>query len=709
MTTYQDRLGARDATVRAVAIAALVCAGCSLDRSAIGATDDDGGGGHDAGCAPVGTETCNGADDDCDGVLDEGFDLASDVAHCGACGRACAAGPRSTASCEAGACVLACEPGFADCNLEASDGCEASLSAATSCGSCDLACSAPRDLCADLGAGSVECVERCPGATMLCGTSCVDTGSSALHCGGCDAACEVRDGAIARCADGTCEHTCAAGRADCDAIPSNGCETDLRTSSDCGACGATCAIAGATASCSTGSCAFVACSTGAGDCDSDRSNGCETSLDSTSDCGACGTPCAFANGVASCAGGTCRLLECESGFGDCDAIATNGCETDLRSAPGSCGVCGRTCGGSELCVSGGCLAADALVQVAAGDDFTCGRLADGRVYCWGDNGAGQLGDGTMTNRATAAPVSGIDDAIDVTSGASHACAVRAGGGVVCWGENSGRQLGDGTNGDRSTPVAAGGITDARSVSAGDEHTCVVRGAGTVSCWGGNGQLQLGTTGGDRGTSMDVPGVTSAVQVASGADHTCALLAGGGVTCWGDNDSGQLARGATSDRSSTAMPAMGVSDATWIDSGDDFTCVVRGDGGVSCWGDNSAGQLGDGTTTERSTPVSVMGATSAERVSAGFDHVCLSTTAGAVACWGLGGSGQLGDGGTSDRRSPGPAVSGLTAIDVTAGGDHSCAARASGAGACWGNDSEGELGEGTIGGGSSTPVAVTGLP
>lgn len=91
----------------------------------------------DAPCT-ASLETCDGSDEDCDGRLDEDFDRDTDLAHCGACGRACVSGDRGTPACRAGECAVDCDPGFADCDGEPSNGCEASLSAASNCGRCNL-------------------------------------------------------------------------------------------------------------------------------------------------------------------------------------------------------------------------------------------------------------------------------------------------------------------------------------------------------------------------------------------------------------------------------------------------------------------------------------------------------------------------------------------------------------------------------------------
>ena len=121
------------------------------------------------------------------------------------------------------------------------------------------------------------------------------------------------------------------------------------------------------------------------------------------------------------------------------------------------------------------------------------------MLCWGDNEAGQLGDGTTDSRAAPAPVAGVTDAVWIAVGPSFACAVRRGGSVVCWGSNRHGQLGVGTFLDRPTPAAVEGLSDVVEVGASLEFdatdregfACARRAGGDVWCWGDNRNLQLG--------------------------------------------------------------------------------------------------------------------------------------------------------------------------------------------------------------------------
>lgn len=286
-------------------------------------------------------------------------------------------------------------------------------------------------------------------------------------------------------------------------------------------------------------------------------------------------------------------------------------------------------------------------SVAAGDDHTCAITGAGQVECWGANNDGQLGDGTTTMRTTPVEVIGLGDVTALAADDYHTCAVTNNGGVQCWGYNGSGQLGDDTTITRLTPVNVVGLgSTIRAITAGSAHTCALTTNGGVKCWGSNayGQLGDGTTI-ERTTPVDVIGLGSGVSaIAADGIHTCAVLDSGGVKCWGENSRGELGDGTTVNRTAPTDVVGLSSGAAGIDVGFSHSCVVMNSGGVKCWGpSNYYGQLGDGTTISKTTPVDVINLTDASAINVGYSHSCAVTTAGAVKCWGDNGSGQLGNG------------------------------------------------------------------
>jgi uncharacterized protein YjdB/alpha-tubulin suppressor-like RCC1 family protein len=293
--------------------------------------------------------------------------------------------------------------------------------------------------------------------------------------------------------------------------------------------------------------------------------------------------------------------------------------------------------------------------VVAGRGHACALGGGGKAFCWGDNKAGQLGDGTTASRTSAAPVSGDLSFTQLSAGGQHTCGV-ADGKAYCWGDNSSGQLGDGSTSAKRKPTPVDIKERVTDVAAGAKHSCVVTATAKAYCWGDGFSGQLGIGALDQQTEpYGVAGSTKWTAITAGAEHTCGLAQGGKAFCWGRNTSGQVGDGSGSDRSVPAAVAGGVLFEE-ISAGANHTCGIDAGGGVSCWGDNKAGQLGDGTKTGRNKPVAVDGGPF-RGVSAGARHTCAMSRNGEAVCWGDNDKGQLGDGSTTPRGTPGPVRAG----------------------------------------------------
>jgi len=306
--------------------------------------------------------------------------------------------------------------------------------------------------------------------------------------------------------------------------------------------------------------------------------------------------------------------------------------------------------------------------ISAGANHTCAIVAAGATRCWGNNSDGQLGNGQRPENSNV-PVSPIllPPASAIAAGGAHTCVVRVGGNASCWGDNFSGQLG---TGDPSglpapTPRSVSGLSGVTSITAGDLHTCALRSTGAVTCWGANINGQLGD--GTLGQSLvprTVTGLSTATSVLAGGGFTCARTAAGGVLCWGENIYGQLGNGAilppppvTGDpppppiNQTTPVAVLNVSGASAIGVGSDHACAVVSGGAVRCWGRNSTGQLGDGTTVTRSTSAAVGSLSGVTSLSGGEGHTCAARPVGLASCFGDNASGQLGNGSTVSSNVP----------------------------------------------------------
>ena len=391
------------------------------------------------------------------------------------------------------------------------------------------------------------------------------------------------------------------------------------------------------------------------------------------------------------------------------------CDDDNDCTADNCNESEHTCGYTEIPDLSGV----AQVASSSDDQFVCARMEAGNVKCWGRNNRRQLGDSTTTDSPIPVDVADLGSpARDLDSGGGHACAVLDDGNVKCWGWNSNGQLGDGTLEIRTGPVTVWDLAaNAESVALGYNHSCALLTTGAVQCWGGNNMGQLGNNStADSAARVNVEGLSSdVIAIAAGMRHSCAIVdedgdAKGILKCWGWNSSGQLGPGTAEDHSEVPVDvAVLGSDVTAICAGSQYSCVLVDGVGVKCWGDNGHGQLGNGTTDDSSTPVDVIGiSSSVTGLSCGRYQACALHDTEGMKCWGGNSSGQLGDGTTLDRTTA-VAVSGMSTgvTAMSAGTDSTCALLDTAKAKCWGSNNLGQIGNGRTHR-ITTPTDIAGL-
>ena len=320
--------------------------------------------------------------------------------------------------------------------------------------------------------------------------------------------------------------------------------------------------------------------------------------------------------------------------------------------------------------------AQGWAAVAPGTRHVCGIIADGELYCWGENDAGQLGLGSLLeDRLEPTRVGDEDDWTEISAGHRHSCGIRADGTLWCWGSRDNGRLGDGAiTGIRPEPELIAPQFQWSYVTAGSAHSCAIRSDGTLWCWGSNGDGQVAqgaptvvTTPRQVGANVDWTHVS-----ADGEARSCGRRANGTLWCWGDGveESGPVQVG---------------DDDDWaqIDMGLFHECGRKENGEIWCWGDNTFGQIGEYGGDESEQPVPVADDLQWTSVTAGGDHSCAVQSSGAAYCWGDNHFGALGDGTGDDSDEPVPVAGGVSWQIVHAGDDTTCGIRHDGSLWCWG--------------------------
>lgn len=357
----------------------------------------------------------------------------------------------------------------------------------------------------------------------------------------------------------------------------------------------------------------------------------------------------------------------------------------LLALPGPLAACGAR---SDLGVGMDVTDPRQVVALSSSAADTCALRADGSVVCWGNrfgkpidvalHGAVEIAVGLTRactrmrnghvvclpiplpwNQPVGAPleIPGIGDALHISVGPEHACAVTESVALACWGSNYNGLLGNGSQVDSVTPVAAN-VDVVDSVSAGEFETCAIT-RGSIQCWG---RALAGALGGGKSdyplcdsgeacspTPVAVIAIDDPRQVSAGLNGACAIDGvDGKVKCWGWHSS-------TFDLPESDAPRVvqGAGAATRVFAGYTRACAILTDGRVRCWGDNTTGALGNGTTDSHAgAPVEVAGLGDVVEITGGWYHTCALRAGGEVLCWGDNGLKQLGEDGVDIRLAPG---------------------------------------------------------
>ena len=345
-----------------------------------------------------------------------------------------------------------------------------------------------------------------------------------------------------------------------------------------------------------------------------------------------------------------------------------------------------------------------FLQVSAGQQHACGVATDGRAWCWGYAGNGQLGNGTTgielcgnspCQRRPVAVLGGLRFR-HVSAGWDFTCGVTTDDRIYCWGVNDHGTLGTTTPSRISTtPIAVAGNRRYRQVRAGGSSACAITMARTAFCWGANDKGQLGngnTTGSDVPVRVGGPAVSWA-QLSIGFEHACGVTTDDRARCWGVNILGELGDGTTTDRL-TPVAVAGNFRFGQIEAGPAHTCAVTTAGKGYCWGSGMALGDGSGPSQQHLTPVALEGSRLFDNVSAGGNQSCGVTRAERGFCWGLNG-GTLGDGGTANAIKPTRLAGDVRFLAISVGGiGYSCGVATDAKAWCWGHNLFGNVGDGT---------------
>ena len=320
-----------------------------------------------------------------------------------------------------------------------------------------------------------------------------------------------------------------------------------------------------------------------------------------------------------------------------------------------------------------------IKSISVTNDHSCVLASDDSGYCWGNDLSGYLGTGSSSTHRSSVPVAISMTGLlagkslkSISVGTSHTCVIASDSRVYCWGYNPDGRLGDGTTTNSpSTAVAVStsGVLAGKTINAVSvqyDHSCVIASDGNAYCWGygSTGSLGYGSS-----TSSSVPVAVSTAGVLAGKSiksvstsfsNSCAIASDDNVYCWGAGTYGALGNSSTA-RSliPVAVTTSGALSGKTVKSmvqGQSHTCVIASDNNAYCWGRNNQGQLGNGTTSDSSVPVAVsmsglLSGKTIKSISAGHAYTCVIASDNNAYCWGYNGDGQLGNNSTVNSTQP----------------------------------------------------------
>lgn len=425
---------------------------------------------------------------------------------------------------------------------------------------------------------------------------------------------------------------------------------------------------------------------------------------------------ALTNRVVTWTSGSAQIATVD-GSGSTEGIAV-GCTSITATVEGIAGA-------ASLCVVAP-PPTGTWASVQAGFKHTCALTLNGKAYCWGWNARGQVGDGTLVTRASPVPVAPSITFAKLVAGYEHTCGIEAvSARLYCWGRNDFGGVGDGTTVDRPSPTLvvsatlSAGVID---VAAGGGHTCAIASVGGTYCWGFGDYGVIGNgTWGNRSSPTLVSTTATFVGLVAGVSHTCGWNSSGASYCWGFGFYGELGTAAVPPSYFYAdhpLPVYTASSYTRLFAGGNYSCAKRTTGSTDCWGLNQFGSIGLAPSYDcgapcNPAPIEVAVGLRFTTMSLGkgrewqqgwgsATHTCGVAEDGSLWCWGSNESGQLGLGllsapVTNPQHVPSLPGGASTLVDVANGYQHTCVLTSRHEIWCVGMNDRGQGGRGSMGG------------